>query len=134
MTALVCYRCGASLAALTLPLARLDLCPDCGVDLHVCRMCLHYAPREPTGCDEEDALEVREKTRANFCDYFEPTATAYHGTEQAAERQARAALAALFGDDAGGAAGAAPAGPSSKDAEPASGDADLDAANALFKK
>lgn len=134
MTPLACYRCGASLAALTPPLARLDVCPECSVELHVCRMCLHYAPREPTGCDEEDALEVRDKTRANFCDYFEPSPNAYDGADQAAEQHARAALGALFGDDAAGSAGSKPSGAAPEDATPKACDADLDAANALFKK
>jgi hypothetical protein len=134
MTALSCYRCGGSLATLTPPLARLDLCPACGVELHVCRMCLHYAPRAPTGCDEEDALEVRDKMRANFCDYFAPSPAAYHGAEQAAERQARTALGALFGTDAETIPGAAPSdSPSTESADGGEG-GDLDAANALFKK
>ena len=72
-----CYRCGASVAALTLPLARLDECPQCHVHLHVCRMCERYAPRKPKGCSEEDAIEVRDKKAANFCDYFKPTPRAY---------------------------------------------------------
>jgi len=131
---LACYRCGASLAALTPPLARLDLCPECGVELHVCRMCLHYAPREPTGCDEEDALEVRDKTRANFCDYFEPNPNAYDAADQAAEQRARAALEALFGADAGGAAGPTRSATAPGDDTPKSRDANLDAADALFKK
>lgn len=96
-----CYRCGASLAALSLPLARLDLCPDCSVELHVCRMCRHYAPSAPEGCDEDDAPEVRNKTAANFCDYFQPTPEAFDGRAQRAENKARAELEALFGGDAG---------------------------------
>ena len=96
---LSCYRCGESLEHLSLPIARLDLCPACGVELHVCRMCRHYAPSAPTGCDEEDAIEVHEKARANFCDYFEPSAEAFDGREQAAEEKAREALAALFEDE-----------------------------------
>lgn len=91
-----CYRCGDSLQRLTLPLARLDVCPACGVELHVCRMCRHYAPAAPTGCDEDDALEVHEKARANFCDYFTPSADAFDGREKAADAKARDALAALF--------------------------------------
>jgi hypothetical protein len=92
-----CYRCGASLAALSLPLSRLDMCPACSVELHVCRMCLHFAPNKPDACDEEDAIEVKNKTVANFCDYFAPNAHAYDGLEQAADARARAALDALFG-------------------------------------
>jgi hypothetical protein len=95
-----CYRCGTSLAALSLPLSRLDLCPGCSVELHVCRMCLHYAPTRPEACDEEDAVEVKHKTVANFCDYFDPNFHAHDGSEQAAEARAREELDALFGDPA----------------------------------
>ena len=95
---LSCYRCGSSLEALSLPLARLDLCPGCGVELHVCRMCRHYAPSLPDACDEEDAPEVRNKTAANFCDYFKPSPTVFDGREQRAEKKARAELDALFGN------------------------------------
>ena len=91
-----CYRCGESLAALTLPLSRLDECPKCRVHLHVCRMCERYAPRRPKGCSEEDAPEVRDKKGANFCDYFKPHANAYQPAEQQAEEAARAQLDALF--------------------------------------
>jgi hypothetical protein len=97
---LSCYRCGTSLARLTLPLARLDECPSCAVHLHVCRMCLHYAPSRPKQCTEDDALEVRDKRSANFCDYFAPSARAFAGAEMAAEQQAREQLAALFGQAA----------------------------------
>lgn len=94
---LVCYRCGSSLEALTPPLARLDLCPQCSVELHVCRMCKHYAPCAPDACDEEDAPEFSNKTTANFCDYFDPDPEAFDGREQRADGEARAKLDDLFG-------------------------------------
>ena len=87
-----CYRCGESLAALTLPLARLDECPKCHVHLHVCRMCERYAPRKPKGCSEDDAIEVRDKKAANFCDYFKPTPRAFDSARAAS--RASCALAA----------------------------------------
>jgi len=93
---LSCYRCGHSLEALSLPLARLDECPECSAELHVCRMCALYDPREPTGCAEEDAEEVREKARANFCDYFKPSAKAFAPQELNEQREAGAQLQALF--------------------------------------
>lgn len=98
---IVCYNCGASLAALTLPLSRRDMCPSCSVHVHVCRMCVAYDPRVTGQCREEDAEEVRDKERVNFCDWFSPAAGAYDSA--GAERQARASadLDALFGDAAG---------------------------------
>lgn len=106
-----CWRCGAELA-LSLPFGRLEECPACLAQLHVCRMCVNYAPRLPTGCAEQDAEEVRVKDRANFCDWYRPSPHAFTGAESAAERQAREQLAALFGQAAepgGGSAGASPA-------------------------
>jgi len=97
--ALRCYRCGQSLAALSLPLSRRDECPQCEVDLHVCRMCEYYDPHLPDACAEDDALEVKEKARANFCDYFKPSSDAYTPTDLDAESAARASLTALFGED-----------------------------------
>jgi hypothetical protein len=91
-----CYRCGEALAALTLPFGRLDECPKCHVQVHVCRMCERYAPRLPKGCTEEDAPDVRDKKAANFCDYFKPSVKAYDPAEQQAADAARAALDSLF--------------------------------------
>jgi hypothetical protein len=94
--ALRCWRCGESLAALTLPLARLDECPKCRVHVHVCAMCQRFAPRLPKGCSEDDAPEVRDKKAANFCDYFKPNPKAFNPAAQEADQAARAALDSLF--------------------------------------
>jgi hypothetical protein len=59
-------------------------------------MCERYAPRKPKGCSEDDAIEVRDKKGANFCDYFKPSARAYDPTEQQAEQAARSVLDDLF--------------------------------------
>jgi hypothetical protein len=91
-----CWRCGESLAKLTLPLARLDECPKCHVHLHVCRMCIYYAPTKPKGCREDDAIEVRDKKNSNFCDYFKPNAHAFDSAEQTVEQKARSQLDDLF--------------------------------------
>ena len=94
--ALSCWKCGESLAALSLPLARLDECPKCRAQLHVCRMCERFAPRVPKGCSEEDAPDVRDKQSPNFCDYFRPSPKAYDAAARAAEQAAKSALDALF--------------------------------------
>ena len=52
MKSLSCWRCGAALAKLTLPLSRLDECPSCSMPLHVCRMCVHYDPAVARQCRE----------------------------------------------------------------------------------
>jgi hypothetical protein len=96
-----CYRCGASLEALSLPLSRMDECPSCTVYLHVCRMCVFFDPSVPKQCGEDDAEEVKvqDKERTNFCDYFKPSETAYNASFSAGERKAEGELAALFGDE-----------------------------------
>ena len=96
MPALRCHHCGESLAALSLPLTRLDECPKCRAQLHVCKMCERFSTRLPKGCTEEDAPDVRDKKAANFCDYFRPSANAYDAAGQKAEAAARSALDSLF--------------------------------------
>ena len=74
---LTCWKCGASLEALSLPLRRLDECKACHSELHVCRMCVEYDTRVAKHCREPTAEEVRDKTEANFCDHFKPKVGAY---------------------------------------------------------
>jgi hypothetical protein len=102
---LVCWKCGASLEALSLPLRRLDECKQCGSELHVCKLCEWYSTSVAKHCREPIADEVKDKERANFCDYFKPRANAYTAPDDAAAR-AKAELDALFG---GGAAKSEPA-------------------------
>lgn len=99
---LICYRCGASLASLSLPLGRIDECPECTIQLHVCRMCRFYDPQVAKQCREDDAEEVRDKARPNFCDYFNPSADAHDSSFAAAESQSRDQLDDLFGDGGDG--------------------------------
>ena len=91
-----CYKCGASLETLSLPLRRLDEGPECRRELHVCRMCLFYDARLPKNCSEEDAPEVSELERANFCDYFKPSPNVYTPEALEVEQKARERLATLF--------------------------------------
>lgn len=60
-------------------------------------MCRQYAPAVPDACNEEDAPEVRNKTTANFCDYFDPDPNVFDGSESQADAAARAKLNDLFG-------------------------------------
>jgi hypothetical protein len=97
MTDLVCWKCGAPLAELTLPLRRLDECKRCGAELHVCKLCEFYSTSVAKHCREPIAEEVKDKERANFCDYFKPRPNAYSTAAQDAAAKARAELEALFG-------------------------------------
>ena len=95
---IACFRCGASLAALSLPLSRQDACPDCSAHLHVCRMCSHYDTTVPGQCREDDAEEVFEKEKLNFCEWFVPSDSAFDPAAKAEADRARETLDALFGD------------------------------------
>jgi hypothetical protein len=98
-TELLCYRCGVSLAELTLPISRRDECPACSVYLHVCRMCEYFAPEVPKQCTEDDAEEVHEKERQNFCEWFKPGTDVFNPIKAAEETRARSELSSLFGED-----------------------------------
>lgn len=94
---LICWKCGASLASLSLPLRRLDECPQCRAELHVCKLCVDYEPRVAKHCREPTAEEVRDKEHANFCDHFKPRAGAWKAADLAAADAARSELERLFG-------------------------------------
>ncbi|HJY37545.1 MAG TPA: hypothetical protein VJ299_08775 [Steroidobacteraceae bacterium] len=119
---LVCWKCGTSLADLTLPLRRLEECRNCGAELHVCKLCEWYSLAVAKHCREPIAEEVKDKERANFCDYFKPRPGAYSKADVSASNQARAGLDALFG----GAKDAAP--------EPTAADRAKAELDKLFKK
>jgi hypothetical protein len=94
---LSCWKCGASLEGLPLPLGRRAECLACRAELHVCRMCRFYDPHIARACREPVAEEVQDKERANFCDHFEARAGAFIARDDAAARSARTQLDALFG-------------------------------------
>ena len=94
---LVCWSCGASIADLSLPLSRFDECRACRAALHACRLCEFYKTTVAKQCREPIAEEVKDKERANFCDYFKPRAGAFVAGKEAEQDRARAALEALFG-------------------------------------
>lgn len=48
-------------------------------------------------CDEPMADPIRDETRANFCDYFKISHSAFQGGERKSNDQALAELQALFG-------------------------------------
>ena len=96
MSELVCWKCGASLADYSLPLRRLEECRKCGAELHVCKLCEWYSTSVAKHCREPIAEEVKDKERANFCDYFKSRPGAYSApTVEAAK--AKSDLEALFG-------------------------------------
>ena len=95
---LSCWKCGASLAEVLLPLSRLAKCKSCNADLHVCRMCEFFDTTVNNSCREPVAEKVTDKQGKNFCGYLQPSANAFHisNPDQAA---AKNQLDALFGLD-----------------------------------
>lgn len=66
----VCFSCGTSLS-FSAEVGRREECPQCRVDVHVCKNCHFYDKNSYNECREPQAEVVREKDRANFCDYFQ---------------------------------------------------------------
>jgi hypothetical protein len=78
---------------------RLEVCKACDAELHCCRLCEFHDTTVAKHCREPIAEEVKDKTRANFCDYFKPRPGAYIAPDSAAAR-ARTELDAMFGGGA----------------------------------
>ena len=95
--AYVCWNCGNALPELLMPLSRRETCPSCEAEIHVCRMCVHFDRTVAKSCREPIAEEVRDKERANFCDYLELKSAAHDEAANAASKEARSELEALFG-------------------------------------
>ena len=102
------FKCGASLADYTLPLRRLEECRKCGAELHVCKLCEWYSVSVAKHCRETIAEEVKDKERANFCDYFKPRENAFSTAAVDAGAKAKSELESLFGGCGASAASAAP--------------------------
>lgn len=61
-------------------------------------MCGHFDPGVVGQCREEDAEDVLDKEKANFCDWFGARVDAFDGDARAQAIQARSQLGALFGE------------------------------------
>ena len=68
-----CFHCGRQIETLERVGFR-DNCPKCDRALHVCRNCEFYDPTYHNQCRETQADRVVDKERANFCEYFTPSA------------------------------------------------------------
>lgn len=75
-------------------ISRREECPHCRADVHVCRNCQFYDPKAYNECREPQAEVVREKDRANFCDFFQPGSQ--NGNLQNSKKDLMAAAEALF--------------------------------------
>lgn len=69
---MLCHHCQETLKLTSNKVGRTEACPKCDADMHVCLNCALMDPFAPNQCREPQAELVRDKERANFCDYFEP--------------------------------------------------------------
>ncbi|MBW2091751.1 MAG: hypothetical protein JRI34_06455 [Deltaproteobacteria bacterium] len=47
-----------------------ELCPHCGMDVHVCRNCEFYDEGYANYCRESQAEPIRDREARNLCEYF----------------------------------------------------------------
>lgn len=66
-----CFSCNKEIK-ISDTVGRRDECPHCRADVHVCKNCEFYDAKVYNECRETSADVVREKDRANFCDFFKP--------------------------------------------------------------
>lgn len=69
-----CWNCGTTLK-LSIPrkVLRSEFCTQCENDSHVCKNCRFYDLSYYNDCIETQAEWVKDKEKANYCDYFEPS-------------------------------------------------------------
>lgn len=91
-----CWHCGGGLVALDF--GRESYCPGCGKPTYCCRNCRHYAPGRANECMEPQVERVIEKTRSNFCDWFEPAVSPRGGHAVPDPQALLSAAEALFRD------------------------------------
>jgi predicted RNA-binding Zn-ribbon protein involved in translation (DUF1610 family) len=89
-----CWSCGTGLTLNDY--GRETNCLECGKATRVCRNCRWFAPGRPNDCEEPVAEEVKEKERANFCDYFEPSVDAGSGEGTGSQEELLKAAEDLF--------------------------------------
>jgi hypothetical protein len=83
-----CHRC-RKVHEFSGRIGRRDSCPQCDADLHCCLNCRHYQPSAHNQCNETQAEWVRDKDRANYCDYFEPRRGEATGGSRAEDARSR---------------------------------------------
>ena len=90
-----CYNCGKEFEV---RVYRNTECYSCGKDAKVCLNCKFYSPGSHWDCGENIREAVREKDRANFCDFFELSSNYKGSTGKNKEDDAKKDFDSLFGD------------------------------------
>jgi hypothetical protein len=78
---LKCFSCGHEME-FKVGISRSDECPQCREDVRACKNCRFYDATAYNECREPQAEVVKEKDRANFCDFFEPSSGAGGNTSR----------------------------------------------------
>ena len=92
-----CFVCGAELPK---KIYRNTLCESCGADAKVCLNCEFYDESAHWQCRETIPEAVKEKDRANFCDYFRAASSRrVKSSGNGSQGSARDAFSKLFGDE-----------------------------------
>lgn len=95
-----CHSCGVELPP-DVPIFRETECPNCSRPLKVCLNCTFYERGAQWDCRETIAEPVRDKERANFCDYFRlragPRGNGAGDAERRRAKRARTDFDKLFG-------------------------------------
>lgn len=81
-------------------------------------MCVYFDRNVPKQCAEDDAEEVNDKEKVNFCEWFKPAAGVFDSIGATKAARARTELDSLFGDGS---------------ASESTDDPDISAADDLFK-
>ncbi len=76
-----CWSCKKEISVTTVGFR--EECPHCRVDLHVCTNCTHYDTTRYNECREPIAERVREKDRANRCEFFSVSGGSGDGVDKA---------------------------------------------------
>lgn len=90
-----CYFCGTPIEA---TVYRRSVCTRCGKELKICLNCEFYSPSSHWECHETIPEPVREKDRANFCDYFKLSSRKRSASESSSTESNRKAFDDLFSD------------------------------------
>lgn len=90
----ICHKCKTVVTAEKV--FRRDECPSCGADLYVCLNCRFYDPMRSKACREPQSELVKEKDRANYCDFFRFGDSGKEGVGGSAKDEAEKLFRELF--------------------------------------
>lgn len=91
----ICHACKNTLSLDGKP-GRRDECPHCRADLYCCLNCTFHDRSAPKQCREPIAELVKDKAKANFCDYFTYKNVSGPGADDVQRGKTRKTLDDLF--------------------------------------